>query len=619
MAVKYCNCSTVPLFNDTVYGGPDVRTAGTEWRRLELAALMNSYRLSGTRMAKSGEPWGMSVSSMKRGEGCASTCDDAFFALLIGTWSVRNVDFEVSNATNKRDTCCEYQARVHATLPAGSYALHIWLTYTNGSGVAQPTRVLAPVLATHEKELLVRRKGRLKDVPIIVESIMNRSDVTRSFMYSFAGTRLHGTPWVVQVSPASAGAPDRRHRYNPVPQLAPIEPLCTVRYRGRGAWMRREACMLDPSCSAQGAGAFYSDWVWKPDGCRLQYFASFADFETALLAKLRHSRVPHRRQTERVRVVMAGESLMREDFCALAHFASGRLFDTLDCGKALTQNRVEGRVATFIHHSVAGFYEEAFGLRLPNRTDAAAAGVCQVARNADLVLWSDVGHTFEKNPDAYYIRAMLQVTALLATCLPNTTVSWRPQTYVHNFGPAAFHSEGSFYRWGYFLQGPRIMRANHHMQVELTRRGLPIQFDPSHMQRARPDLTRDRMHSTPTSSIMLNGRTTPCCLRTVNSTTVLSSAKETCESYCAGRWEAFNYFVNVAPPILGFYTMQLTLNWVLQAISGSKGSAVALDESEVRGNRVESSRDALIPRSRLIVAPLLSRLARTLHDAWPLG
>ena len=541
-----CGCSAPPIWNDTLYGGSDARIATTEWRRLELVAETKRYMISGTHEGTVAKPITLRITDDRT----ASLCDADFFGVLTGEQSIQNVDFEPAGS-------CVYEATflVHTE---GSYALHVWLTYINGSSWVQPAAMMKHLLAPYyadqkSRRLLFPSSGRLKGLPVSVtiEQLLNRSSATRSFMYSFAGTKLEGTPWKLHIR----NPPNTAHPYR-------LEPLCDGSYRGAGVWLARDACLREPSCKAQGEVAFYSPWVWKPLTCRLRYFHTFAAFELALEGAARRHGVYNETKTlGRLHVLMAGESLMREDFCALLHFASGRPWEQLNCAQQLPVTFITGQYLTCVLASGCerGFYETAYGYQVrPHHTYRLTESVIQQARLADHILWSDVGHSLEKNDDKTFVALVLHVTSRLTRAPQNATVSWRPSTYIHSLGPAGVHS-GGFYRWSYFLPGPRVLRLNRQLTTELSKRGHLVQFAPTHMHRSRPDLTRDRMHS---SRAVGYGNITPqqpCCLLE-NS----MSVNETCQRYCQGKWAAFKSFTELERPILQYYTMQLTLNWLLQ-------------------------------------------------------
>ena len=182
-----CGCSAPPIWNDTLYGGSDARIATTEWRRLELVAETKRYMISGTHEGTVAKPITLRITDDRT----ASLCDADFFGVLTGEQSIQNVDFEPAGS-------CVYEATL-LVQTEGSYALHVWLTHINGSSWVQPAAMMKNLLAPYyadqkSRRLLFPSSGRLKGLPVSVtiEQLLNRSSATRSFMYSFAGTKQKG-------------------------------------------------------------------------------------------------------------------------------------------------------------------------------------------------------------------------------------------------------------------------------------------------------------------------------------------------------------------------------------------------------------------------------------------
>ena len=427
-------CACKPVWHDNLYGR-DQATGNSSWRRQEIAAeLLGSYSLQ-TRLLQDNKTWRLMVHGPRTPS--LNGCTDAFYGRVQGT-VIEALRFRVVAATGSP---CTYEATWWPRY-AGQYSVNVWLTYANNSAMLSPEE-FAPVLS-HLRDRLKPALGKLKAIDRSLKDNPALLLNDRDRAYGAVLQQVPGSPWSVH---ASAKARLERGR-----QI--LEPWCAPgQFDGSGAWVSVRACESDDSCAAQGhpykaVAANHSLHmqylhVWKPHGCRLRQFVDAPAFEAALQERAaahgpedatRTAKCNQSTDSTRWRVLLAGDSLMREEYCALRQFLlDGRRFGELlhaaDCfhGDNATV-RTAHLIVSFV--GINGFYDSFFGWHdLPGRTEQQINVVLQAADRLrpHVLIWLDGAHSMELN----------SITDFLATL--NTTARLFAQRAQRQAAPAAGH------------------------------------------------------------------------------------------------------------------------------------------------------------------------------------
>ena len=560
-------CACKPVWHDNLYGR-DQATGNSSWRRQEIAAeLLGSYSLQ-TRLLQDNKTWRLMVHGPRTPS--LNGCTDAFYGRVQGT-VIEALRFRVVAATGSP---CTYEATWWPRY-AGQYSVNVWLTYANNSAMLSPEE-FAPVLS-HLRDRLKPALGKLKAIDRSLKDNPARLLNDRDRAYGAVLQQVPGSPWSVQ---ASAKARLERGR-----QI--LEPWCAPgQFDGSGAWVSVRACESDDSCAAQGhpykaVAANHSLHmqylhVWKPHGCRLRQFVDAPAFEAALQERAaahgpkdatRTAKCNQSTDSTRWRVLLAGDSLMREEYCALRQFLlDGRRFGELlhaaDCfhGDNATV-RTAHLIVSFV--GINGFYDSFFGWRdLPGRTEQQINVVLQAADRLrpHVLIWLDGAHSMELNSITDFLATLNTTARLFAHALRYSpalrsvagTLVQLQVPYVHTLGPQLNRSQPGFYptTWG-GLQAPRVLRVNE-LSAKLLRQLGIDSYDTSVVHEPRPESSRDKMH--------WGFYQWPDRAR---------AAEADCDSYCHGTWAQMKGFTTMERngyPELPYAQTQILLNLLLSKL-----------------------------------------------------
>ena len=593
MRNETCGCE--PVWNDTLYGR-DNATTRTVWRRDQInAELQRGYRLSFT-LRHDKSSWDMLVRAPRwRGQ-----CDDAFYAQAHGM-AIEAIEFSPWTADGPRDlTSCRYTAQYKPAF-AGLHHVRVWLMYTNGSGHLSPT-AFAPALLPYRPRL-VEVAGvakNLRHTPFSGNFFANLSlfidDV--DVIMGAVLLQLPGSPLPLNVSSALLhhARPGDHHR-----------PCKRGQFDSPGAWVDIKGCRQDADCIGQLAptltgGEASTEYlerasrVWKPKHCRLVQFPDAHAFAGALAAVKPPSsgglpappitRREHHKAALPWRVLLAGDSLQREEYCALRHFLlRPSHFASLDAAECFNASAFLTQTPHLLvqYVPVDGFYDSYFGWQdLPNRTETMVNKVlAAVAETAPHVLiWQDGAHSLGKNSLGDFART-LGATARLLRARYNGSLIWRCVSYVHSLGPlGTARSRGSndFYTtsWG-GLQAPRVKAANE-LAIRVLKPFGMATYDTSVLHEARPERSRDKMHW----GYYSRGYADP------------NGPPANCGRYCAGMWADSPSFTSKERgfPELPWAETQILANLLLDQFNTGRHAMPGAQRMRQTGNAEQSAIDS---------------------------
>eukprot|EP01031_Cornospumella_fuschlensis_P028416 gene28416-34307_t len=520
-----CMCTHRPIFNDSVYGRDEL-SLKTIFRKREIEEEIQHYRLV--------LPTSISLSErenrftiLRTAANPNSSCSDSFYAHLTGPVLQELRFYALTDTASSDNRLCVYGCIWEPFFP-GKYEVNVWLTYTNGSGLSEPS-LLQPFLNASRAKL-VSELGRIKDIGFRASSF----ETDPKFRYGIASKVLSSQQF------------DVHDLHQGAKRVLEEEDFCSEQDTSStsGFFVRRDICLSDPNCRRilPSSKGFHDNlkYIWKPTGCISPIFGSAEEFAEAL----------HWPRISTFRLLFVGDSLQAEESCAMKHFLAGKDFAELDCSKAYREGNVPAIVNIKVDFlSIPGFYSSFYGWShaLPNRTLDSIGQVLRYAETShpDLLIWNDGVHSLEKN-DVAEVVSEVEETAQQFQSLLGDRVMFRMVPYVHSIGPSMLvMPNAGFYETSMLLQAPRIELANQRMRHLMMQYGIPT-YDSSVVHAARPEGTRDNMHW----SRVRNNHSPPTA--------------EQCRAYCDGKWMGVAGFSSERDaPTMIFSSMQLMLGAVV--------------------------------------------------------
>lgn len=536
-----CACTSgFPSWNDTCYGR-DEATQKTLWRKKEIDEEMSRYKVifpwesNVDNYTKMFNPASLMVHSHeykfiinvnKPGNRSFVCGEDTFYSKITGP-TIQQLQF-VQIDKGMISTECEYVAIWKPDFP-GYYTLKVWLTYTNGTGHFEPSK-LQSVLEPY-REALRSRVGRLKDI----NKRFQQLNLEEKLQYGMPMQELKNNHKSFYVDIVT----EKKKKKNDHATFSTAEG-----YEDNsmpGIFIRRDICNNDVQCrkimNSTGKNVNLTKYTWRiPSQAHNFRYLSPVDFHHAINGGSAN--------TSLFCVLFVGDSLQREDFAALRQFLGDDSFYDLDCSQIKQKPfNAAGIYAEYLN--INGFYETIYGWNdeLKGRRDKLTNQILNRVKDFDLVIWNDAGHSLEKN-DVKDVLVSIEATAKELS--KKITEKWgkgrkrlvfRLMNYVHALGPLQRNIIQGQYVTSSLLQSPRIEQLNHQTKNILHSYGIST-FDNSHPHAARPEATRDKMHW---------GR------YPVSRNAVLN-----CNEYCNGQWAtlSFDEYTN-ALPILAFSTIQM--------------------------------------------------------------
>jgi hypothetical protein len=435
---------------------------------------------------------------------------------------------------------CEYTATWDPPYP-GAYTVAVYLTFANGSAWYEPSETQRYLLKARRDGTLMEHYGRTKDIGLRHPKMdSNPKSKYQVALMNRIQQHVPGSP----LSVLARGLPDTA-----------LEPWCADADTP-GMFVSPDACKRHLSCAAQGAEnatflSKHSVYVWKPRGCRLKIFAEPAEF-----VRLYKELKGHGRSTPAI--IFAGDSLLMEEFCALKHFLKGEDFWKINCDRQSRGRATQLQSVSISAFEVFGFYDSYFGWRdLTGRTEKITTKIINDSNliGADAtIIFLDGAHSLEKNDMADYLRTLKNTARLLLHEAGRHRIVHRQIPSVHDFGPCNFAVGKdigpyfAYHRTPPYLSSARTSYANEKARAIMKDLNIPS-YEASIPSLARPELTRDKMHS---------GQLNP---------DNKDPTEGNCQLYCSGQWTQFQNFDIFHGPILPFFQVQILLN-VLLALDG---------------------------------------------------